>query len=200
MCIFAHYTKHIFQMQKRIVVGLDCGDTETGIVFIEGTRIDYCDVVPNCDVYGLIKTFIGIDTDIIVVIEDVKPYGVKLRQQLIDTCKFIGQIEYRLKQAEIPFYLIPRATVKAWVFKNGGDDVLSHVKKNVARREKINPSERKRTESFVYIDDRAVIAGMKHHWRIPTPKPGKKNIYGLKSHSWQALAAATVYIETKSPT
>jgi hypothetical protein len=51
-----------------------------------------------------------------------------------------------------------------------------------------------------YVGDREVIVVMKEHWQIPTPKGGKKNIYNLRDHSWQALICATLYmIENKIP-
>lgn len=49
-----------------------------------------------------------------------------------------------------------------------------------------------------YIGDREVIAVMKKHWGIPEPKVGQSNKYGLKDHSWQALAVISVFNATKS--
>jgi hypothetical protein len=48
-----------------------------------------------------------------------------------------------------------------------------------------------------YVDDRIVIYAMKEWWGIKTPKPGKSNEFGLKSHSWQALALGTMYVATQ---
>jgi hypothetical protein len=54
-----------------------------------------------------------------------------------------------------------------------------------------------RKASFHYVDDRIVIAAMKKHWNIPTPKPGKSNALGFSSHSWQALAVGSYYLAKK---
>lgn len=180
-------------MKRRIVVGLDCGNQTTGIAIVVNDSIECGLNVPNSNVYDIVVALLD-DGDVTVVIEDVRPYGVRLSQDLIDTCKFIGELQYRLRGAEIPYVLIARATVRAWVFKAHYEAVEPYIVKNIERRERIMPAEKKRSISFLYVDDRAVIAAMKQHWGIPTPKPGKSNKYGLKSHAWQALSVATHYI------
>jgi hypothetical protein len=142
----------------------------------------------------------------IVVIEDVRPYSLRLSQQVIDTCKFIGELTYRLKsELKIEYSLNPRSEVKEWVFTNHAEVCLPRIEKKIwdlhHRKEKMglkglrNANGDLRKPSFVFVDDRIMIAAMKEYWSIPTPKPGKSGMYGLKSHSWQALALGTMWLD-----
>lgn len=72
---------------------------------------------------------------------------------------------------------------------------------NKKDREKAGPEAtlRKRTASFVYVDDRIVEKGVKLWWNIKKPKVGDRTPFGLKTHSWQGLALATFYIEQHDP-
>jgi hypothetical protein len=55
-----------------------------------------------------------------------------------------------------------------------------------------------RKASFVYVDDRMVQLAMIKNYDIPIPKAGSGYDFGLKEHSWQALAVATVYLNIPS--
>jgi hypothetical protein len=129
--------------------------------------------------------------------------------QVIDTCKFIGELVYRLrsefKKAE--YVLVTRNQVKKWVFDSFPEISCDRINKRIEyldgyRTGRGEKGIRKkdgtlRLPSFHWIDDRVCIAAMKKFWDIPTPKPGKKNVYGLSTHSWQALALGTYWIKSQ---
>ena len=70
------------------------------------------------------------------------------------------------------------------VFDTFPDVVMPLVEKKVAKKYVY------RKPSFVFVDDKIVTEAMKYHFGIKLPEPGKGYQYGLKEHSWQALAAA----------
>jgi len=131
---------------------------------------------------------------LMVVIEDVRPYGVLLRQELLDTCKWIGQWQYRLEKARIAYKLIPRSAVQIWVFQSFPDVAIPRIEKKIRRLDKRTKEGVLCKPKFVYVDDGIVKAAMKEKWSIPTPKPGQTNKYGLKTHSWQALGVGSCYL------
>lgn len=106
------------------------------------------------------------------------------------------------------FELMSRSEVKQWVFNTLPEVCLPRIEKKImtihARKEKDgkkglkNANGAMRSPSFVFVDDRIVLASMKDFWNIPTPKVGKPTQYGLSSHSWQALALCTCYMATAS--
>lgn len=142
-----------------------------------------------------------------VLVEDIRPYGLKLSPQIIETCKFLGELRYRLSRAKINVQWIPRNTVKKWIFDTFPAVVLPLVGKkikkglfsacNVLTKEEIivqGNGKQPRKSSFIWVDDRMVISAMKVMWNIETPKPGKTNKYGIKAHAWQALALGVFQI------
>lgn len=140
-----------------------------------------------------------------VVIEDVRAYGTRLSPQLLLTAKFIGELEYCLNQAAIAYVLIPRVRVKIWVYDTFPEIVLPRVGKKIAREDRRrakNDLKRLRTVTgdlykgnYIWVDDRMVQATMAQLWEIKKPKPGKHTQFGLKDHSWQALAIGSYYLQ-----
>lgn len=144
-----------------------------------------------------------------VVIEDIRPYSGKLSMQTINTCKFIGELTYRLRnELQASYSLVSRSEVRQWVFLTHTELCVGRINQKIAylddygertnRKRYRNKNGELRKASFHYVDDRVIIAAMKKHWEIPTPKPGKPNVYGFASHSWQALAAGSHYLATSS--
>jgi hypothetical protein len=127
-----------------------------------------------------------------VLIEDVRPYGVRLSQDLLDTTKWIGVLEYRLESLNIAYTLIPRSTVKKWVFDTYPEISIPRIEKEIICRNHKRKDGEYCKPSAKYINDRMVIAAMKEHWKIETPKPGKTNRFGISKHAWQALAIASM--------
>jgi hypothetical protein len=72
---------------------------------------------------------------------------------------------------------------------------LDSYGERTGKRRYVNQGGTIRKASFHWVDDRVVIAVMKKFWNIPTPKPGKKNIYGFSEDSWQALACGTYFLD-----
>jgi hypothetical protein len=96
--------------------------------------------------------------------------------------------------------LVPRSAVKKWVFEAHADIVkpLCQIKSDKAADKRAAENGDSvvtyKTASFIYVDDRMVQLSMIEHYEIPIPKPGDGYEYGLKDHSWQALAVATTFI------
>ena len=142
----------------------------------------------------------------VVIIEDIRPYSGKMSLQTIDTCKFIGELKYRLKiELKLCFHLVTRSEVRRWIFNTFPDDCISKINSKIAYlddygekkggRRYRNKDGELRKASFNYVDDRIIISIMKKVWNIPTPKPGKPNIYGFTKHAWQALALGTYWLK-----
>lgn len=143
-----------------------------------------------------------------IVVEDVVPYRQHLSKSLIWTCKAIGELNYRLKtELSVDAQYFSRGKIKKWIFDQFNDVSVGRIEKKIAyldsygekngKRRQINKDGQLRKASFHWIDDRVVIAAMKELWKIPTPKPGKSNIYGYSKHSWQALAVGSCFLYTK---
>jgi hypothetical protein len=140
-----------------------------------------------------------------VVIEDIRPYNSMMSMQVIRTCQFIGELKYRLQnELQLKIHMVTRGDVKKWVFtrfpglcKERIDQKIQYLDDYGERKGKKryrNKDGELRKATFHWVDDRVVIAAMKEYWKIPTPKPGKKNLYGFSSHSWNALAAGSCFL------
>lgn len=194
-------------MTKRII-SIDPGNALSGLLILDNHAIALAENVNNVVLFDLILLNLLPSTD--VVIEDVKPYSVPLRQQTIDTCKFLGELEYRLKSNRIAYSAISRSEVKTWVFNRFPEICIPAIDKKIERKGlfacdvltrrlvRVYADGRPwspRKASHNYVDDRVIISCMKKCWEIETPKPGKRNRLGVSKHSWQALALATLYLE-----
>ena len=178
---------------KEFIIAIDSGSNQSGVVVVNGLKIALAANLINKEVLKLIvdnKKEQGLK----VLIEDIKPYSVSLTQGTIDTCKFIGLLCYFLNWHKIRYELITRHQVKKWVYDMFPVIVLERVFKKIAYKDKRNNDGKLRKPSYVYVDDRIVIAVMKDLWKIPTPKVGKRNVHGLSAHSWQALGVASYYL------
>lgn len=183
------------------IIGIDPGSTISGICVLEGKEIIFAANLNNREIFHHVNTYQGIDK-CIIAIEDIMPYIGRLSPHTIDTCKFIGELTFRFLRAHFvdDLKLVPRNSVKKWIFDSCPDICLPRIIKKMIAIDKRKVKQGKkglrkldgemRLPSFHYVDDRIVIAALKELYSIPTPKPGKPNIYGLKEHSWQALAVA----------
>jgi len=189
---------------SELFVGIDPGSSKSGLCLLKGTNILSASVENNAKLVAKIKELLC-GNPATIIIEDIYPYSVQLKPEVIATCKFIGEISYRLGQIKgVDVQFIPRNTVKKWVFDRFPDIVLPRIGKKInyldgyrigkglkGLRTKTGEL---RKPSFQFVDDRIVISSLKELYSIPDPKPGKSNLYGLKDHSWQALAAASCFI------
>jgi hypothetical protein len=200
------------ETQNEILVCVDPGESVSGLVILRNGEIVLAENALHDRLFTVIlSTNIQKSAHITVLVEDIRPYGLKLSPQIIETCKFLGELRYRLQTAKINVQWIPRNTVKKWVFDTFPEIVLPLVGKkigkglfkacNVTTKEEILVQfngKRPRKESFIWVDDRMVIAAMKQMWDIETPKPGKTNRYGVKAHAWQALAVGSFYFRLRN--
>jgi hypothetical protein len=144
-------------------------------------------------------------SDFKVVVEDMRPYNMRITDGVINTIKYIGQVEWRLKMLDIQFTLIPRWEVKQWVFTRFREmaevEIVKKIEYSRERKKKLGLYMRADVpaQTFVYVDDRIVQKAMRGLWRIPKPKVGQKATYGLKDHSWQALGLLSRYIALYKP-
>jgi hypothetical protein len=184
----------------RHILAIDPGNTQSGFVEVLNKEILFAGVLENQELMGRIMR--DANTGTIVLYEDIKPYSVRLGQQTIDTCKFIGELDYRLKEAAIDRRAIFRWQVKQWVYDQYRKLSTERIMKKIEllKKKRIKEKNTKNIDSlkphFIYVDDRIVLAAMKEHWKIQKPKPGKRSEHGLSAHSWQALAVATFFLET----
>jgi hypothetical protein len=142
----------------------------------------------------------------LVVVEDLMMYNLKTGgDSFIKTAKFLGQIEWRLKDVDIKFNLIPRWEIKQWIFLQYRTIVepmiLDNMRRSTDRKKKkaedagIVFKARNASPTFVYVNDRCVIAAMRKRWGIEPCKGGRsKPLYNLKDHGWQALGLASYFL------
>lgn len=193
-------------INKRIIA-IDPGNENSGIVILDGLSIIGAYNLSNDLLYSKIAAY-SIHKDLTIVVEDIKPYSLKLTPQVIDTCKFIGELNYRLKIAiGLNVVYVPRADVRRWIYNTFSDvcglliDVKIEKKMydacSLETRQEIRINARggnKRKGSFIYIDDKMVMESMKDLYQLKKPAPGKGYLYGLKDHSFQALALGRYYM------
>ena len=195
-------------MQEQLVgnqniIGVDPGDTISGFCVIENGRISFADNLDNQLIVPNVRELLN-TRHYTVVIEDVRPYGTRLSPNLLMTAKFMGQLEWRLKEAGVAFELIPRFEVKKWVYDAFPEFITPKIGKKMVledrRREKEGLKRLRAKDgvlyrgNFVWVDDRMIQAAMAYFWQIKKPKPGKRTEFGLKDHGWQALGLITYYI------
>lgn len=192
----------------KTIISIDPGDAISGITILKKGSIWVSSNLDNSHVMNFIGKHTA-DTpynEIVAVIEDIRPYAAKLTMQVIDTCKYIGELRYRLNETNIPSEWFPRSTIKKWVFDSFPGVCTPRIEAKMIYQDSRNIKLGKkglrtkegelRKPSFHYVDDRIVIAAMKERWSIETPKPGKTNKYRISAHGWQALAVGTYYLIT----
>lgn len=194
------------QKLDKTIISIDPGDVISGITILKMGRIAVSGNLENAKVMNFIEDHTkGVPIDeIVAVIEDIRPYAAKLTMQIIDTCKYIGELRYRLNGANIASEWFPRSVIKKWVFDSFPVVCTPRIEAKMLYQDGRNIKQGKkglrtkegelRKPSFHYVDDRIVIAAMKERWDIETPKPGKTNKYKISAHGWQALAVGTYYI------
>jgi hypothetical protein len=195
------------------LIAVDPGPTTSGLVVLSDGKITHAENADNVVLHKLIKQHHGKGGK--VVIEDIKPYDGKFSLQAIETCKYIGVLQYLLKRARIRSQTVSRGEVREWVFETYPYIAIPRIEKKILyaheRAMKLNAENEKagkrkrvrgymnqdgtmRKPSYVWVDDRIVIACMKLRWDIETPLPGKQNRLGISQHAWQALAIATYWL------
>lgn len=180
------------------LIAIDSGSSKSGVVVIKGLKIVYAANLENKEVLKLIKATKLEDKDTLVLVEDIKPYSLSLTQSTIDTCKFIGKACFFMEAGRVKYELITRHQVKRYVYDWFPTIVLERVCKKIDYKNKRNNDGKLRKPSYVYVDDRIVIAAMKDLWKIETPKPGKRNSLGITAHAWQALGVASFWLHGRT--
>jgi len=130
------------------------------------------------------------------VIEDLRAYSVRLSQDLINTAKLIGKMEYILQQAGHTPLLVERVKIKKMVYDKY-PSAKSEVEKMIIQRERMTKTGEFRKPSMIYVCDRVVANGVRYFWDLPSGQ-GKRNKLGLATHSWQALALCSYYLFSES--
>jgi hypothetical protein len=189
----------MIEKEKRTtLIGIDAGSTSSGIIVLTGNKIKEGYNMKNEEVFGFIEDEMKLCDNLRVIIEDVRPYNMRITNGIIDTIKFIGQIDWRIRQLSgVHVELIPRWQVKQWVFIQFKGIVLPQIEKKIDRwaLKEENKDKPRVTAKFVWIDDRMIQEAMRKHWNIPKVKGfGKKVMYSLKDHSWQALALCSFHL------
>jgi len=197
-------------MKIDVVISVDPGEKKSGLAIImlnteypsKSELIGF--VIDNALVSDKITEYY-VKYNCAVIVEDIVPYNLKMSKEVIATCKFIGELNYRLKDGvATPIEYFPRGKVKKWIFEAFPGLSVDRIGKKIAylddygakngKKRYLTKDGRLKKPSFHWVDDRVTIAAMKELWNIPTPKPGKRNIYGFSSHAWSALAVGSCYI------
>lgn len=192
-------------MIKQTTIGIDAGSSQSGVIILDEKNIRRGCNIENDEVFDLVVNNRELCEQLIVVIEDVRPYKAQISEHIIQTIKFLGQIEWRLKASGIPFTLIPRWHVKQWVFLQYRAMAETEISKNMVRHYALKDkkglgvplNKQRTTPTFVYVDDRIVQKAMRLHWRIEKPKVGSTTPFGLKDHSWQALGLISYFMASR---
>ena len=192
---------------EKIIWGVDPGSTICGVSQLRGGSIGYCFNETPEKVYNRIMKLCEA-SKVIIVIEDIFPYSMKLTPAVIETCKLIGELTYRFKKNKqvLSVNLIPRNTVKKWIFETCPEVCDTRIEKKIISRHATNIKAGKRgfvkqdgsmrKPSFNWVDDKIVKSALIKINKIESAQKGKQNIYGLKDHSWQALALVQCFAHT----
>lgn len=132
---------------KQIVCGIDPGQSQSGVCVVvheDGEfKIDYATKMDNASLLNLIvnNECIGNYFPRAFAIEPITPLGQTLGQSLIDTIKFIGILEDRIKnEYQVDAFFYPRAKYGRWLVPDGK---LSDATLRAALEEKYGPSAKK---------------------------------------------------------
>lgn len=176
------------------IIGVDPGES-CGMVVLDGGNISSVFNIISEKLLDKVTNFL-IHPQCVVVIEDIRPFSMRLTAQIIDTCKFIGMIVDRLRiDAGADVRLIVRNEVKKWCFDQFPEICIPVIERKIEKKGyKNGNSDDPRKPSFVFVDDKIVMECMKQKYGIPLPPKGKGYRYGLKDHSFQALAVASCFI------
>lgn len=196
---------YYFREMNRII-GIDPGGT-CGIVVLEEGKIASVFNIMSEQFWTNIQNLLD-GQETAVVIEDIKPYSLRLTPQVIETCKWIGEAVYRLKNASgVTVELVARSEVKKWCFDAFPEVCVPMIEKKILKKiAKDGPESRlankdtgePRKPSFVFVDDQIVKESMKFLFKIPPFKPGFGYKFGLKDHAWQALSVAAYWYHKDS--
>lgn len=185
-------------MAERII-GVDPSAQQCGVAVIDNGQIIAAFNTDSGSFYSKITNFL-IHRDFIVVFEDLRPYTTRLTMQVIDTAKFIGEAVYVLKsQISAPVKLIPRSEVKKWCFDTFPEICLPIINEIIEKKGYKGKDGEYRKSSFVFCNDTVIKKCMINYYRISKPERGYGYDYGLKEHSWQALALATCFCNKPLP-
>lgn len=166
------------------LIGIDSGSAKSGVAIVTNGEIERGMVIPN-DIL-LYKIMNGEFSGYTIIVEDLMAYSVRLSQDLINTAKFIGKLEYILTQAGMPPVMVERVKIKKMVYDKY-PSAENEVKDKIRQRGKVTATGEFRKPSMIYVCDRVVANAMRYFWNLPQGQ-GKRNKLGLATHSWQALA------------
>ena len=111
----------------KITIGIDPGNIESAMSIYDGTRIVFCQKIPN-------KTDSDVEWDFFdtfkhqyilahkefsmgglvekVFIETIQSYGMPVGQEVFETCFYIGRLQLLLEQNNIPYEMVKRSDIK----------------------------------------------------------------------------------------
>ena len=101
-----------------------------------------------------------------IIVEDLMAYSVRLSQDLINTAKFIGKLEYILTQAGMPPVMVERVKIKKMVYDKY-PSAENEVKDKIRQRGKVTATGEFRKPSMIYVCDRVVANAMRYFWNLP---------------------------------
>lgn len=185
--------------KQNVVVAIDPGSAQSGVVVLTDGKITHAETSSNEEIMTLIRPFLGKRYKLRVMIEDIRPYSLQLTPDVVETCKYIGELRYRLNTARISFEMISRSEIKEWAYLAYKSQIEPLILKKMEKKGKnLNLDGNTRKTSFVWIDDQIITHAMRFEWSIPAER-GRSNRFGLATHSWQALALGTLFLKGAVP-
>lgn len=159
------------------IIGIDPGNTHSAIVILDGDGVPvHAAKLPNDEMWHSMRVLIDdlVGPAPMVVIEQVRSYGMPVGAEVFDTVRWAGRFEQVATDCECEIVLLPRLDVKAHLChaSNAKD---SHIRQALVDR----------------FGGKDAAIGVK-------ARPGP--LYGFKSDLWAALAVAVVQFDRVHPT
>ncbi len=185
------------------IIGIDPGSEISGVAVLEGQNVVFAANLANNVLLDQIAA-LSEAPNVFVAIESLSAYAGRTKPQIIDTAMWIGELRHRIRsEIFLEPVLIPRNSVKYWIYNTCPEICEPRVRKTMERSDKKRIKDGKkglrnelgemRKPSFNYVGDRDIIAAVKSILQLPKGRVGQKNIFGLKDDSWQALAVAVLH-------
>jgi len=111
---------------NKLVITIDPGSVQSAFIVTEGSIIDKGIILNDLMVSKLLSYG---NSDAVVVIEEIKSYGMPVGQSVIDTCYIIGRLVQVCIANGIDYHMVPRKTIVTSLCgsSNAGDTNVRQV-------------------------------------------------------------------------
>src|ERR1700735_3514132 len=123
-------------MIKHKMIGIDPGSAKSGVIVLEDGYIRQGYNLPNTEIIEFVYAESLDCKKLTVIVEDVRPYRMRITDGIIQTIKFLGEIQWRLQAMGQKFELIPRWEVKQWIFLQFKVMAVTEIENKIVRAAK----------------------------------------------------------------